>query len=250
MALEILGSRVLAPRYGSSVYVWGSLISTFLAALAVGYAWGGRMADRRPSPAVLSIILSIAAVLILPCVMWGATLLDMLARSGLESRWAVLLAAILLFLPPSLAMGMVTPFAVRIAIPRMEAAGAIAGGYSALSTAGSIVGTLLTTFVLIPAFAVTNLLLALAGTLVLSALLLVRERASVAIAVLAASSCGLAGLVRQDVAGTERLLLRKDTAYHHITVTELGDLGSAVDYAIIAVWRVRCGSRCQAVCIT
>jgi spermidine synthase len=221
MALEILGSRVLAPRYGSSVYVWGSLISTFLAALAVGYAWGGRMADRRPSPAVLSIILSIAAVLILPCVIWGAALLDMLARSGLESRWAVLLAAILLFLPPSLAMGMVTPFAVRIAIPRMEAAGAIAGGYSALSTAGSIAGTLLTTFVLIPAFAVTNLLLALAGTLVLSALLLVRGRASVAIAVLAASGCGLAGFVRRDVAGTERLLLRKDTAYHHITVTEL-----------------------------
>ncbi|MGH9316788.1 MAG: spermidine synthase, partial [Thermoanaerobaculia bacterium] len=40
MALEILGSRVLAPSYGSSVYVWGSLISTFLAALAIGYALG------------------------------------------------------------------------------------------------------------------------------------------------------------------------------------------------------------------
>jgi len=57
MALEILGSRVLAPSFGSSVYVWGSLISTFLVALAVGYAFGGRLADKNPSLSVLSIVL-------------------------------------------------------------------------------------------------------------------------------------------------------------------------------------------------
>ena len=66
MALEILGSRVLAPHYGSSVYVWGSLISTFLLALSVGYALGGRIADRQPRLSVLSVTLSAAAVMILP----------------------------------------------------------------------------------------------------------------------------------------------------------------------------------------
>src|ERR1700675_4938436 len=140
MALEILGSRVLAPSYGSSVYVWGSLISTFLTALALGYGFGGRLADRRPSAAVLSVILSVGAVLILPCVAWGGALLRALVASGLDARWSVLAAAVLLSLPASTAMGMVTPFAVRIAIRQMEAAGSVAGGYSALSTAGSILG--------------------------------------------------------------------------------------------------------------
>src|SRR6266542_452974 len=177
MALEILGSRVLAPSYGSSVYVWGSLISTFLTALALGYALGGRLADRRPSIGVLSIVLSVGAVLIVPCVVWGGALLRALVGSGWDARGSTLLASIVLFLPASVAMGMVTPFAVRIAIRQMEAAGSVAGGYSALSTAGSILGTLLTTFVLMPAFPVNSLLLGLAATLVLCALLLVRGRA-------------------------------------------------------------------------
>ena len=80
MALEILGSRVLAPRYGSSVYVWGSLISTFLVALSVGYALGGRLADRRPSLAALSVVLSLAAVLMLPSVVWPEQILDWIAK--------------------------------------------------------------------------------------------------------------------------------------------------------------------------
>ena len=223
MALEILGSRVLAPSYGSSVYVWGSLISTFLTALALGYAWGGRVADRRPSVAVLSIVLSVGAVLILPCVVWGGALLRALVASGLDARWSVLAAAVLLFLPASIAMGMVTPFAIRIAIRRMEAAGSVAGGYSALSTAGSILGTLLTTFVLIPAFSVNFLLLALAGTLALCALLLIRDRSSFVIAVLAAAAFSMTGFARRDVPSYERILLEKDTAYHHISVTQLYD---------------------------
>jgi spermidine synthase len=223
MALEILGSRVLAPSYGSSVYVWGSLISTFLTALALGYAFGGRLADRHPSSAVLSIILSLGAVLILPCVAWGGALLRALVASGLDARCSVLTAAVLLFLPASIAMGMVTPFAVRIAIRQMEAAGSVSGGYSALSTAGSILGTLLTTFVLIPAFPVNSLLLGLAGTLALCAVLLMRDPSSIAIAGLAAAACGMTGFARRDVPHYERVLLQKDTAYHHIVVTQLLD---------------------------
>lgn len=90
MSLEILGSRVLAPSYGSSVYVWGSLITTFLAALALGYALGGRIADRRPSSSVLSMILPAAAVLVLPSVQWAPKLLESLARANWDTRWSSL----------------------------------------------------------------------------------------------------------------------------------------------------------------
>lgn len=223
MSLEILGSRVLAPTHGSSVYVWGSLITTFLAGLAVGYAVGGRLADRRPTLSLLSTLLSGAAVLVLPAVVWAPGLLARLAEAGWDVRWSSLSAAALFFLPPSIAMGMVPPFAVRIAIRRMESAGSVAGAYSALSTGGSILGTLLTAFVLIPSFPVRHLLLALAATLALCAVLLVRNRASAGIAVAATLACGVARAVEgpSPSVGGEIVLVQRDTPYHHIVVTQL-----------------------------
>jgi len=223
MALEILGSRVLAPSYGSSVYVWGSLISTFLVALALGYALGGRAADRDPSFSLLSTVLSIAAILILPCVVWGRSFLAWIGGTGWDTRWLALLAAMVLFLPASLAMGMVTPFAVRLGIRQRETAGTVSGAYSALSTAGSFAGTLLTTFVLIPRFRVPVLLLGLSAALLACALVLVRNRASAAAALLGAAAWTVATLNEAPPAavGGETLLLRRDTAYHHIAVTQL-----------------------------
>jgi MFS family permease len=137
MALEILGSRVLAPHYGSSVYVWGSLITTFLTALAVGYWLGGRLADYRPTPAAVSLIAACAAVLILPSVLWASDLLRAVNGLGWDVRWSALAASLVLFLPPSLALGMVTPFAVRISTSLLERVGSVSGRYSALSAAGS-----------------------------------------------------------------------------------------------------------------
>ena len=223
MSLEILGSRVLAPAYGSSVYVWGSLITVFLTALAVGYALGGRLADRRPSLSRLSVILSVAAVLILPSVEWASELLEALAATQWDVRWSALAASLILFLPTSLLIGMVSPFAVRVAVRRLERVGAVAGGYSALSTAGSILGTLLTAFLLIPSFSVQSLLLTLSGTLAFCALLLMKDRVSVTVAAAAVLACGVTGFARrppQDPSGT-RVLVSRDTAYHHIRIIQI-----------------------------
>lgn len=223
MSLELLGSRVLAPSFGSSIFVWGSLIAVFLTALALGYGLGGRLADRYPSPSAISMILSAAAVLILPSVEWAHYLLEALTRSGLGTRWASLTASMILFLPPSLAIGMVSPFAVRLGVRQIETVGAVAGGYSALSTAGSIVGTLLTAFFLIPLVSVPDLLLLLAGTLAVCALLMVRNVRSVLAAGTATLTCALSALFHgapPEVAGEKTLLVR-DSAYHHIVVTEM-----------------------------
>ena len=223
MALEILGSRVLAPHFGSSVYVWGSLISTFLVALSAGYALGGRLADRRPSPAALSIVLSAASVLMLPLIARPDAVLDAIGRFEWDVRWSALVAAVVLFLPASLAMGMVTPFAVRIALRRIEAAGRVSGAYAALSTAGSIAGTLAATFLLIPAFPVDALLPALAGTLLVCAAVLVRDRTSAVAVLLGAAALAVAVRARVGPAplGGETVLHRQDTAYHHLVVTQL-----------------------------
>ena len=223
MALEILGSRVLAPSYGSSVYVWGSLISTFLIALSAGYALGGKLADRRPSPGFLALLLALGAILILPSVAWAPKILESITRAGWDPRWGALLAASVLFLPPSVVLGMVTPFAVRLGIRGPETAGSVAGSYSALSTAGSIAGTLATTFFLIPRFPVHMLLLGLSASLLICAALLMRGRAGAAIAFAGAVALVFAflGQAAPLTIGDEKILIRKDTPYHHIAVTQL-----------------------------
>jgi spermidine synthase len=223
MSLEILGSRVLAPHYGSSVYVWGSLITTFLTALAVGYWLGGRLADYRPHPDAVSLILACAAVLILPAVAWGTALLTLVGRIGWDVRWSALAASLVLFLPSSLALGMVSPFAVRISASRLERIGSVSGGFSALSAAGSILGTLLMAFLLIPAFAVPSLLLGLAAVLALCALLMMRGPMTILVASLATVTCGVTALAHQpprSISG-EKILFYGDTAYHHISVSQL-----------------------------
>ena len=118
---------------------------------------------------------------------------------------------------------MVTPFAVRLAIRGTETAGAVAGGYSALSTAGSIVGTLATTFFLIPSYPVNALLLGLSASLLLCAAILMRDRASAAIALAAAAAWVFALLTQATppTIGGEKILARRDTPYHHIVVTQL-----------------------------
>ena len=159
----------------------------------------------------------------LPCIVWPQRILDGIAKFEWDVRWSALAAAVVLFLPASLAMGMVTPFAVRIGIRQMEAAGTVSGGYSALSTAGSIAGTLAATFLLIPAFPVGTLLVGLAVTLLACAVVLARDRPSAVIAVLSAAAvaAAIAGRFTPAPVGGEKVLFRKDTPYHHLVVTQL-----------------------------
>ena len=150
MALEIVSSRLLAPEFGNSVYVWGSIIGVFLAAMSGGYLLGGRLADRRPELRELGQLLLLAAML-----QWATALAG---RHGVASIGGAtegrpsgtLLAAALLFGPATLLLATVAPFAVRLAGRDPARLGGVAGNLFALSTAGSLVGTLAATFTLIP----------------------------------------------------------------------------------------------------
>src|SRR6476469_1242250 len=109
MALEILSSRLLAPHYGNSVYVWGSIISVFLAALSLGYLWGGRLADRQPAMAALAA--ACEGVLLL----FGPRLAAALAALTGGNPAGTLLATAVLFGPASVLLATVSPWAVRLA---------------------------------------------------------------------------------------------------------------------------------------
>src|SRR5262245_50143125 len=158
MGLEMTGSRVLAIHFGSSIYVWGAIIGIFLGALSLGYYTGGIVADRKPTLYLLSLVLLVAGswLLLVPFFANRVCLAVLSLNPG--ERLGPLIATILLFGGPSVLLGMVSPFAVRLAARTIESMGNVSGRLYALSTFGSIVGTLLTAFWLIPAVGARTLL--------------------------------------------------------------------------------------------
>jgi hypothetical protein len=123
LVIEIAGSRVLAPYYGSGLYSWSALISVTLAALAAGYALGGKTADRRPTHSRFFALILLAGVLVFAIPWVGRFVIRSTSRLG--PRLGVLSAALFLFLPPLALLGAATPFAIRLAHP--ESGGAASG---------------------------------------------------------------------------------------------------------------------------
>ena len=180
MALEILSSRILAPEFGNSVFVWGSIISVFLAALSLGYYLGGRLADRNPEITALARLISLAALFQAGLIVGSGQLTRAIGSMTHGSPAGTLLATAILFGPPSVLLATVSPFVVRLAARDLREVGNTAGRLYAVSTAGSLVGTLVCTFVMIPHLEVRQIL----GLLLLATSL---------VAVL-----GLAGALRQQ----------------------------------------------------
>ncbi len=202
MVLEMVGARLLAPWLGTSIVVWTSLIGVILACLSLGYWLGGRLADAhlRGDPAaqggskalekarraadlhpaarnalraygILSLILFFAAITVFIAAMGQALVLEFLS-SFLSSLYVKsVCAALLLFAVPSVLCGMVSPYAIRLAITNSDTSGAIIGRMNALGTVGSIVGTFLGGFVLISWFGSVETTLGVSGLLLLAACL-------------------------------------------------------------------------------
>jgi spermidine synthase len=149
MAMELTAFRLYAPYFGNSIYVWGSMISVVLLALAVGYGLGGWIADRRPSDTVLYLIVLGSGLYQLGIVFVVRTVLLKLWQSG--DFLGPVSATVIIFVPPMAALAMTLPFVIRLLV-RGGHVGITVGRVFALSTAGSIVGVLLTSFYLVPRF--------------------------------------------------------------------------------------------------
>ena len=158
MIFEIVGSRILGPYLGTSIFVWTSLIGIILGSLSLGYWLGGIIADKKPSYVLLSWIILLAALFI------GLTITgkDIVLRNlpvlfgGIRTQ--SIIASLCLFAPTSILLGMVTPYAVKLKIKDIKTSGKTVGNLYAISTIGSIIGTFLAGFFLIPSFGSTNIL--------------------------------------------------------------------------------------------
>lgn len=224
LALEIVASRIIAPYFGNSIYVWGSLIGVFLAALTTGYYLGGRLADRWPSPVGFAGVVFVAGALVLLIPPVGSRVLEAIAAADLGPRANPLVASLGVFFLPGAVMAMVSPYALRLRAQTVATLGHVAGNLYALSTVGSIAGTLLAAFVLLEVFSVQEVVYLLGGALVVLAILAwvrVHRRllaaGAAAIAVVVGTSVLAASRARPDT-----VLFEADTVYHRITVADQG----------------------------
>lgn len=171
MALEMVGPRILARDFGSGIYVWGSVISIFLLALSLGYWLGGTLSVWRPRPWVLaSVILSAGALFALIPFIDNAVSGEVFDLD-LPDRWGALLCATTLFLVPSVLLGMVSPFTVRLATRDVKRSGAVAGLLYSISTLGSFLGCIVTSFYFVLWLDIPMILWCMAGALGAAAVL-------------------------------------------------------------------------------
>lgn len=127
MALELLGSRLLAPVFGNSIFVWGSLIGVVLSALSAGYYFGGELADRQPNLQTLSTVVFAAGLLIIALPTLTPLVFDAVIKLNMGERYSPLLATALLLAPPSILLGMVSPYSVRLVARSVEKVGGASG---------------------------------------------------------------------------------------------------------------------------
>ena len=149
MAVELLSGRMLSPNFGSSIQVWGAIITVFMLALSAGYLAGGRLSIKEPSIAKLSMILLAAAAVTTPAVLCGDAINEKVFLLILDPRYGSLVSTLLLFFLPSMITGMVSPYAVRLLVSECRLSGHHAGILYFVSTFGSAAGTIVTSFYLV-----------------------------------------------------------------------------------------------------
>lgn len=231
IAIQTSASRLIGPYFGSSTFIWANLIGLTLLYLTIGYFIGGKLADRYPQPEVLFLLTAAAgaSIAFIPTLSRPILQVSLSAFDNVEvgAFYGSLLGTILLFAVPVTLLGMVSPFAVRLRLNDIDNAGNTAGSLYALSTVGSIIGSVLPTFLLIPVVGTRSTFLVLALTILapsLLALFLIRAVREAAIAVALAAIVLLIpviepdGLIRPPDYG--RIIYETETPYNYVQVVD------------------------------
>ena len=165
MGIELLGGRILAPYFGSSVHIWGSIITVFMLSLSIGYLLGGKLSTRNPSLTKYGLIFFVASIMVVPIVLFAEPIMTFIFTHIEDSRYGSLLASTALFFIPTTILGMISPYSVRLLVTDHEKSGQVAGGLYFLSTLGSALGTIITSFYMVLAFDVNDIIKTFAAVL-------------------------------------------------------------------------------------
>ena len=166
MSLELIGGRILAPYFGSGIYVWGSIITIFMVSLSIGYLSGGRLSVKDPTFAKFGTIFIVGGSLLIPITLLANPVMDFIFLRVEDPRYGSLIASTFLFAIPTIILGMISPYSVRLLVEKVEQSGSVAGTLYFFSTLGSALGTLLTSFYFVLWFEVNSIILVLTSSLI------------------------------------------------------------------------------------
>lgn len=212
MVLEILGTRIIAPYFGTTLYVWTALIVITMLALALGYYFGGRLADKKPVWKIFYSLFFIASIFFLLIPLIDEFILKLIGNLGI--MWGPLVSALLLFFLPLGCLGMVTPFAVRLRIQSVENVGKRVGNFYAISTTGSIVGALAVAYLLIPNFNISIVLFGSAAVLFLTSAIWFIANKKGTIATISVLLIGVILVILQPVEKAEANILEQQQSFY------------------------------------
>jgi len=225
MGTEIAGARLLAPYFGDSTIVWANTIAVVLVALSVGYWLGGKLADRDPRLATLckvvlggSLLIALVPFLARPFLGVSVDAFDQISVGAFAGS---LLGVLVLLAVPVMIMGSVSPWAIRIAMSDVEHAGELAGRLYAVSTAGSLVGTMLSALVTIPLLGTQRTFLVFALVVALVGLAGLGWRWAPVPLIVAGALLIPVGTIKASDTG--KVLFEAETTHQYARVVELPD---------------------------
>lgn len=217
MSLELLEARLMAPFFGTSILVWTNIIGVILAAMALGAWAGGVAADKHPRFSTVAAFLLAAGAWAVGLSAVGRIILAVFV--GLPAGWVVPLSACLLFAPPSFLLGAVAPAVLRLTVAKVDSSGQVAGLLAAVGTLGSLAGTYVTGYLLLPRSSVTDLIAGIGAGLIVCGILLYGRKCSAR--TLAAAACiGLTAIPGAYLG--DRTMPGKEvpSAYNYVAVEE------------------------------
>jgi hypothetical protein len=165
MGIELLGGRILAPFFGSSVHIWGSIITVFMLSLSFGYLAGGKLSTKNASLRKYGFIFVLAGITILPVALWATPIMEVIFQNVEDSRYGSLLACTALFFIPTIILGMISPYSVRLLVTDKASSGQTAGKLYFVSTLGSALGTIITSFYFVLSFEVNDIIITFSSIL-------------------------------------------------------------------------------------
>jgi spermidine synthase len=230
MSLEFAASRILIPVFGSSIYTWGSLIGVILTGLSIGYHIGGKLADKNPNFPKLCLAIFSAGLYIIFIPFIAPTITSAFIQFFVsDSQYASLFAVFTLLIVPTFLLGIVSPYAIKLATRRLSELGNVSGNLYSLSTIGSIAGTFLTVFVLIPTFEINYIIFGLGVTLMVFSSLFGLARFPKILTVFVVVLLVFFPTISLSSAGTVMvhtgtLVYEKETLYSHLDVIDYGNI--------------------------
>lgn len=241
LVVEILGTRIIAPYFGTTVFVWSSLIGVTMMALTAGYFLGGYISDKKPNFDLLYgiILLAAAVVFSIPFIAPGV----LTVTNNMGSRLGALASAAILFTLPLLLLGMVSPFAVKLSIGELKDAGLTTGSLYGVSTIGSFIGAISVGFFLIPAIGIKAIIDLMTALLVIIAFgwFIAVKKKKVPLTLLIVILTVLAVKPHSDDPSFRRksvILLEKQTLYSKLKVLDMVGRyrGMVIDNALQTIY--------------